>query len=159
MVHAFPAVLIGGPPCAGKSVLFYQITQALRERGVPHHAIRACPDGEGNWYHEGDPNTVSHIRVKRNPWPPEFVQRMCEDLRHRCLPFLVDVGGCPQSSDLALFRLCTHSILLLRADKPESAQLWRQMVEKSDLYPLALLSSQQAGDSVITRNCLPCWKE
>ena len=64
MVHAFPAVLIGGPPCAGKSVLFYQITQALRECHVPHHAIRACPDGEGNWYHEGDPDMVSTIHAE-----------------------------------------------------------------------------------------------
>jgi len=151
MVNLFPAVLIGGPPYAGKSVLFYQITQALRERGVPHHAIRACPDGEGNWYHEGSPDTVSTIRVKlTTPWPPEFVQRICEDLQHRCLPFLVDVGGRPQPSDINLFRLCTRSILLLRADQPDSAQLWQQMVEESNLLPLARLSSQQTGDSAIT---------
>src|SRR5579884_757693 len=53
MTNLLPAVLVGGPPHAGKSVLFYQLTQALRERGIAHFAIRACPDGEGDWFHEG----------------------------------------------------------------------------------------------------------
>jgi len=149
MVNLLPTVLIGGPPHAGKSVLFYQITQALRERNIPHHAIRACPDGEGNWYHEANPETVSTICRKLTEWPAEFVNRMCEDLEHRCLPFLVDVGGRPKSAEMNLFRLCTHSILLLRADKPADTQLWQHMVEESNLLPLALLSSQQAGNSVI----------
>src|SRR5436305_1318113 len=48
MVNLLPAILVGGPPHAGKSVLFYRLTQALRARGLDHHAIRACPDGEGN---------------------------------------------------------------------------------------------------------------
>src|SRR5205807_346444 len=51
-VNLLPALLIGGPPHAGKSVLFYNLTKTLHEQGVRHHAIRACPDGEGNWYQE-----------------------------------------------------------------------------------------------------------
>jgi CRISPR-associated protein Csx3 len=150
MVNSFPAVLIGGPPHAGKSVLFYQITQALRTHRIPHYAIRACPDGEGDWFYEGDPETVSSIRRPTSEWPPAFVRRMCEDLEHRCLPFLVDVGGRPRPADIPLFRLCTHSILLLHADEVESTQLWQQMMKESHLCPLARLSSQQTGDSVIT---------
>ena len=46
-MNSLPAILIGGPPHAGKSVLFYSLTHALRERHIPHHAIRACLDGEG----------------------------------------------------------------------------------------------------------------
>ncbi len=75
MRNLLPAVLIGGPPHAGKSVLFYGLTQALRERGIRHHAIRACPDGEGNWFQEGDPDTVSRIRMPiRGEWP----ESLCE---------------------------------------------------------------------------------
>ncbi len=57
-----PAILIGGPPNAGKSVLLYNLTQALYERGVRHHILRACPDGEGNYFQEGHPVTVSSLR-------------------------------------------------------------------------------------------------
>ena len=92
MENPLPAVLIGGPPHAGKSVLFYSLTHALRKRGIRHHAMRACPDGEGNWSQESDADTVSRIRVPlRGAWPESFVTRICSDLEHRCLPFLVDV--------------------------------------------------------------------
>lgn len=151
MVNLLPAVLVGGPPHAGKSVLFYQLTQALREHGIPHHAIRACPDGEGNWFHEGDPILVSTIRLKLSgEWPSVFVERMCQDLEHRCLPFLVDMGGHPRASQISLLRLCTHSILLLRADKPDSTELWERPIAECNLHPLARLSSQQEGASIIT---------
>ena len=151
MVNLLPAVLVGGPPHAGKSVLFYQLTQALREQGIGHHAIRACPDGEGNWFHEGDPETVSKIRVNLgSEWPATFVQRISQDLEHRCLPLLVDMGGRPTSSQEGLLRLCTHSILLLRADKPEDTQHWERLVAESNLLPFARFISQEEGISIIT---------
>jgi CRISPR-associated protein Csx3 len=151
MVNLLPAVLVGGPPHAGKSVLFYHLTQALRACGVSHHAIRACPDGEGNWFHEGDTEMVSTIRVKlTGEWPATFVQRICQDLEHRCLPFLVDMGGHPRASQESLFRFCTHSILLLRADKPQDTQRWQHLIEENNLLPLARLFSRQEGDAAIT---------
>jgi CRISPR-associated protein Csx3 len=151
MVNLLPAVLVGGPPHAGKSVLFYHLTQALRIRRVPHHAIRACPDGDHNWFHEGEPETVSTIRVKRTgEWPASFVQRMNQDLEHRCLPFLVDMGGCPNASQMSLFRYCTHSILLLRQDKPDDTERWQQIVADNDLLALAQIYSEQEGTSTIT---------
>ncbi|MEO6890505.1 MAG: hypothetical protein ABI456_14040, partial [Ktedonobacteraceae bacterium] len=151
MINVLPAVLVGGPPHAGKSVLFYQLTHALRERGVAHHAIRACPDGEGNWFHEGESETVSTIRVKLSgEWPASFVQRLSQDLEHRCLPFLVDMGGRPQGSQLSLLRLCTHSIVLGLADKPEETQHWQHLIQEQSLLPVAHILSQQEGPSVIT---------
>jgi CRISPR-associated protein Csx3 len=65
MVNLLPAVLIGGPPHAGKSVLFYSLTQALRERNIRHHAIRACPDGEGNWSQESDQHLVDRANASK----------------------------------------------------------------------------------------------
>jgi CRISPR-associated protein Csx3 len=153
MVNLLPAMLVGGPPHAGKSVLFYHLTQALRAQGIPHHAIRACPDGEGNWFHEGQSETVSTIRVKlTGEWPPSFVQRMSQDLEHRCLPFLVDMGGRPRASQMSLFRHCTHSILLLRQDRPDDTERWQQIVADNDLLPLAQIYSEQEGTSTITED-------
>ncbi len=150
MVNLVPAVLVGGPPHAGKSVLFYQLTQALRERGVLHYALRACPDGEGNWFHEGPQELVTTIRVKHGQWPTSFVRRICQDLEHRCLPFLVDMGGHPQPAQEYLLRLCTHALLLLREDLPDDVVRWQQLVENYNLLPLARLLSQREGISTIT---------
>jgi len=151
MINPLPAILIGGPPHAGKSVLFYSLTHALRWQGIRHHAIRACPDGEGNWSQESDANTVSQIRVPlRGEWPDSFVTRISLDLEHRCLPFLVDVGGHPRESQTGILRQCTHSILLLRADQPEYTQLWSRLVAENNLLLLAQLNSELQGESTIT---------
>jgi CRISPR-associated protein Csx3 len=152
MVNLLPAVLVGGPPHAGKSVLFYHLTQALRARHIPHQAIRACPDGEGNWFHEGEPETVSKIRVKNGEWPSSFVERICQNLEYRCLPFLVDMGGRPRASQMSLFRFCTHSVLLLREDLPDDTLRWDQIVADNNLLPLARLNSEQEGNSIITES-------
>ncbi len=150
-VPTLPAVLIGGPPHAGKSVLFYSLTHALRERGIRHHAIRACPDGEGNWSQESDEETVSQIRMPiKGEWPQGFVERICLDLEHRCFPLLVDMGGSPKESQVCLLRQCTHSLLLLRADKEDYTRLWLRLIAESGLSPLAQIDSQLGGPSAIT---------
>src|SRR2546421_1450325 len=151
MVNTLPAVLIGGPPHAGKSVLFYSLTHALRERGIRHHALRACPDGEGNWTQESDAETVSRVRIKiEGDWPDDYVKRICLDLEHRCLPLLVDVGGKPKESQMCILRQCTHSLLLLRADQPDYTRLWQGWTAESNLLPLAQIYSQLEGTSTLT---------
>jgi CRISPR-associated protein Csx3 len=150
MVQTLPAIVIGGPPHAGKSVLLHNLTHALYERGIRHHAIRACPDGEGNWFQEGHPGIVSTIRNNnKRSWSSEFINRMSSDLEHRALPFLVDMGGYPRMAELPIFQQCTHAILLLRADNPEATQVWESMVAEANLRPLARLFSQQTGSSQI----------
>ena len=154
MVTRVPAVLLGGPPHAGKSVLLYNLTHALQERGVRHHAIRACPDGEGNWSQERDAQTVSEIR-RKGTWTPEFLQHITFNVQHRCLPFLVDMGGHPQATELPLFRQCTHAVLLLRADEPVSTSLWQDMLKEANLLSLAHLTSQLQGTSAILSHTSP----
>ena len=93
MVNLLPAIIIGGPPHAGKSVLF-RASPEFNEQGVAHHAIRACPDGEGNWSQETDQEMVRLIRIKGH-WTDEFLEGICRDLERRHLPLLVDMGGRP----------------------------------------------------------------
>ncbi|WP_165423315.1 CRISPR-associated protein Csx3 [Ktedonosporobacter rubrisoli] len=151
MLNLLPAIVVGGPAHAGKSVLFYSLTHALHARGIRHHAIRACPDGEGNWSQENDPETVNKIRRPlRGEWPESFVQRICQDLEHRCLPFLVDMGGEPRASQYCIFQHCTHAVLLLRDDKPAATKQWESIVADCDLLPLARLQSKLEGTSVLT---------
>jgi CRISPR-associated protein Csx3 len=149
MVNLLPAILFGGPPHAGKSVLFYSLTKALRERGVPHHAIRACPDGEGNWSQEAEQETVRLIRIKGS-WTDTFVQGVCKDLERRHLPMLVDMGGRPEEAQICILRNCTHSLLLLRADREDYTQRWLHLVAENGLLPLAQLYSEPAGTPILS---------
>jgi CRISPR-associated protein Csx3 len=149
MVSLMPAVLIGGPPHAGKSVLTYSLTQALRTHHVDHYVLRACPDGEGDWSQEIDQNSVRLIRMK-GKWTDTFVKRICRDLEHRHLPLLVDVGGLPTEDQMGILRQCTHSVLLLHSDDPTSAAFWRHLVEINGLLPLAMLYSERQGTTQIT---------
>ncbi len=142
-----PAVLVGGPPDAGKSVLTYNLTQALRERQVPHYVLRANPDGEGDWFMKGDPDTVRQIRADaKSKWSKEFRELVSRDLAKRHLPLIVDLGGYPNPADAAIFAGCTHSILLLRDDKPDDTVTWHSYTRS--LTPVAELRSQWEGEAV-----------
>ncbi len=145
-MNLLPAILFGGPPHSGKSVLFYSLAKALRERAIPHYAIRACPDGEGNWSHELDQDKIRLIRVK-GAWTSDFVKRICLDIERRHLPLLVDIGGRPTEGQMCLFHNCTHSLLLLRTDQEDNAEYWRRLVKANGLLPLAELYSAQSGVS------------
>jgi CRISPR-associated protein Csx3 len=153
MVPLLPAIVIGGPPHAGKSVLFYSLTRTLHERGVRHHAIRACPDGEGNWYQEVqrvlDPESIRLLRVKK-AWTGDFVQGICRDLERRHLPLLVDVGGQPEEWQQRILHACTHALLVLRDDQPESADFWRALVKRAGLLLLAECFSQRDDISTVS---------
>jgi len=149
MFNPLPAILIGGPPHAGKSVLTYSLTQALRERNIDHYVIRACPDGEGDWSQEIDQDAVRVIRIKGS-WTPSFVERVCRDLERRHFPLLVDMGGRPEAWQTCILSNCTHSLLLLHPHDEQTIQFWRQLVEENGLLPLAQLYSVLDGTSTVT---------
>jgi CRISPR-associated protein Csx3 len=150
-MNFLPAILIGGPPHAGKSVFFYRITQLLRERGIDHYALRACPDGEGNWFHEGRSDLMSTLRIKLSgEWPVDFIQSISQALEYRSLPFLVDMGGSLRPSQECLLQRCTDAILLLREDLPDETSHWQSLIEKYNLLALAHVFSRPTGESFIT---------
>src|SRR2546430_1850986 len=133
MINLPPAILIGGPPNAGKAVLFYSLTKTLHGRGITHHPIRACPDGEGNWYQEIqnqlDKDAIRLIRLRnRADWTERFVQGICRDLGGRHLPLLVDMGGLPQDWQTCILLNCTHSVLLLHTENEETKQFCKIQV-------------------------------
>jgi CRISPR-associated protein Csx3 len=148
MPAVLPAVLIGGPPHTGKSVLSYSLHQRLREHGIEHYLYRACPDGEGDWFHEGPTDLVRMIRADvKGTWTPTFSAMVCRHLAQRPLPWLVDVGGKPGPLDEPIFRACTHAILLTNND--ETHARWLTLVEWAGLHLLADLYSVETGASSI----------
>ncbi len=142
-----PAVLVGGPPHSGKSVLIYSLSQALRERGVGHYALRACPDGEGDWSNEASLDLVREIRIK-GQWTPEWVERIAADIDRRQFPLLVDVGGRPTPEQAALLGRCTGAILLTPDD--ETRAWWRELVHRYGVPVMAELTSDLWGENRLT---------
>ena len=146
-MELFPAVLIGGPPNSGKSVLTYNVTQKLRERGVQHYVLRAAPDGEGDWASEADQSITRTILVPR-AWTPAFVEHVCESLARRPLPLIVDVGGRPTAWQEAIFDYCTHAVLLT-PDESDHV-VWLDLINRHNLILLADLRSTLHGISQVT---------
>ena len=145
-MNPFSAVMIGGPPHSGKSVLTYGLTRALRDLNMDHYVLRACPDGEGDWSQEAGQKTVRLLRVKGR-FTPEFVQAMCRDIQRRHLPLLVDVGGKPTPEQEVIFEQCTHAILISR--EPALLAEWRERAERCGLTILAELHSELQGQEEI----------
>lgn len=151
--NPLPAILIGGPPKAGKSVLTYNLTRELRRYDIPHYVFRANPDIEGDWYLKGDLETVDQIVGKvraYRKWTDIFRAFVCRDLAHRHLPLIVDLGGLPNDADTCIFQVCTHSILLLKDEKPETTPTWLRYTKQHGLTPIAELHSKQQGESTLT---------
>jgi CRISPR-associated protein Csx3 len=141
-----PAVLIGGPPHAGKSVLTYSLTRALRQYGIEHYVMRACPDGEGHWSQEA-PRQVAEAIRKKGVYTDEFVHSVCADIESRKVPFIVDIGGLPRGEQFQIFRSCTHAILL---SHPTPASVnWHELVRAYTLELLADLISTLDGPSAL----------
>lgn len=141
-----PAIAIGGPPHSGKSVLTYSLTQLLRDQRIDHYVLRACPDGEGDWSNEAAPQTVQAIRQK-GKFTETFIARVCAALQKRHLPLLVDVGGRPSQADEAIFRQCTHLIIL--SATAEGLVEWRAFADRLGLPLIAELDSVLGGEAAL----------
>ncbi len=146
-MELFPALMIGGPPHSGKSVLAYSLTQALRLRAISHYVLRAYPDGEGDWANEADQELVRRIRL-RGSATRDWVARICRDIAARHLPLIVDVGGRPTAWQEAVFDHCTHALLLTR--DADSRAEWHTLAARHSLPVLADLHSSLLGEDVVT---------
>ena len=145
-INLFPAILIAGPPHAGKSVLAYHFSIHLKKTKTPFILLRTTPDGEGDWFLEAERGVGVTLRQK-GPFTPELVDRAERAIRHRQLPMLVDVGDKPQGEQFRILHACTHVILLYRTQTER--QQWQAWLEKTSLIPIARLQSNLHGQDAI----------
>ncbi len=143
-----PAVVIGGPPHSGKSVLTYALSQILRERNILHYLLRAYPpDGEGDWYQQAQPRTLAKALRQKGSRSGAWLSPLLRDLRYRQVPFIVDAGGKPTTEQEEIFDLCTHAIVLTPDEV--SQRQWRRRFLSRNLFLLADLHSQLVGEERI----------
>ena len=145
-MNLLPAIVIGGPPHSGKSVLAYSLSRALRSRNVSHYVLRAYPDGEGDWANQAKQDLVRAIRIK-GLGAPEWIERICRDIDRRHLPLIVDPGGQPTEWQEAVFDRCTHAIVLW--PERHARQVWRDMLIRHGLTLMADLHSELHGSDNI----------
>lgn len=157
---SFPAVIIGGPPHSGKSVLVYSLSHALRELKVPHYVLRACPDGEGDWANESEQTLVREIRSKGD-FSQEFIAEVSHQLQRRHLPLIVDVGGKPKVWQEAVFAHCTHAFLLIgdRADDQDAFErdlaIWQEIMARQGVVVAGVFKSRLDGRPSVNANVSP----
>ncbi len=135
-----------GPPHSGKTVLVGALRQALRATltAAPYQrdvfVLRACPDGEGDWYADAadDARTLRY----KNRFDDAFVHRVCEQLdalRREKTLLLVDCGGRIDRKNQAILNRCTHAIVV--SSREDAFAEWRGALRASETTLLAEVES------------------
>lgn len=145
-MNQFPALVIGGPPHSGKSVLAHILTQKLRERNVDHYLLRSAPDGEGDWAQWASPEVVKEVRHK-GQWSDHWTTSMCRDIANRMLPMLVDVGGKLSQTQETILDQCTYGLVL--TPNPSAQLEWVERMQRHGLEIIADLHSDLHGKDAL----------
>ena len=148
------AILVGGPPESGKSVLSNALRVGVlgKRADVQVYLHRANWDGEGNHTYETlDPELVARLRKENNvklhhhPNKDELIgryfeyhARATENIRKVVDLALVDVGGVPDPVKTPVVEKCSHYIVISRY--PDRVQEWHNLCGEK-LKPLAVIHS------------------
>jgi CRISPR-associated protein Csx3 len=141
------AILIGGSPNSGKSVLCHALDYTLNH-SVPDkqiHLHRAQWDGEGNWYAQMRNRPLAdelNKRCRANKSDRFFLfhSDAVSNIRQDMELVLVDFGGMPKRKDIILLHRCTHYIII--SSQPEDIPEWHNFCKKrGGLEPLAVIHS------------------
>jgi CRISPR-associated protein Csx3 len=155
------ALLIGGPPDSGKSILANLLRRAVSQQfNCRTYLHRANWDGEGNWTHETpDRQQVKQliagydIKLHRHPKAdrllPKYFQnhaRSTANIRELMDLTIVDVGGVPQLEKLPVIAQCTHYLVISCSfDRVEE---WHSFCQPK-LQPIAIIHTQLEAECCI----------
>jgi CRISPR-associated protein Csx3 len=153
-----PAIVFGGPPESGKSLLAYILKQTLVNMGWNNKVYlhRVTWDGEGDWFAQTMrtnlelANELSKIagRWKKPENLAEYYSQQAEaiaEIRKYTDLVLVDLGGMPKEADKMLLPSCTHYIII--SNSLEAVPEWHKFFQilKADtqeqLIPLTVIHS------------------
>ncbi|MEJ5287586.1 MAG: CRISPR-associated protein, Csx3 family [Candidatus Kapaibacterium sp.] len=109
-----------GNPHTGKSVFLKVLRNTLRKtlpdevfhRGL--FVIKACPDGEGDWFGEL-PEDQGKIYRYKNRFDDDFIRKVVSNIelmKNEKSILLIDCGGKIDKYNQEILNKCTHSIIL-----------------------------------------------
>ncbi|MFB2974736.1 CRISPR-associated ring nuclease Crn3/Csx3 [Microseira sp. BLCC-F43] len=149
-----PAILIGGLPDSGKSVLANTLRWDLLKKNLNKQIFlhRSNWDGQGNWAYETANRQLVERLVRENEFRihendltrhliPDYFEKNSRDvknLRELVDLVIVDVGGKPQLEKIPLVEQCTHYIIISKS--PEKIGEWHELC-RPKLQPLAVIHS------------------
>lgn len=157
LAPAASVIAFVGPPHSGKSVLIHAVYEGLR-RVLPAETfqrdvflLRACPDGEGNWFGEIPPDRAAILRFK-NQWDDDFVAGMTAQIGGLASTkglLLVDCGGRIDGRTRRILDCCNAAVIVSRS--AEAAAEWRGALLASGIELLAEIESVPAEAREVTR--------
>ena len=136
-------IAVGGPPHSGKSVFLNALHQCLDKRmGDRVFLEPVCPDGEGKWAAEAEPDVVRRIR-KKYEFSPEFLTQKLQAIGNfgRNTPLvLLDLGGRRSFENAQILERST-GLIILSSSEPELV-LWRSFGEAEGCEVVLELASK-----------------
>lgn len=156
------AVLIGGPPDSGKSLLCNALRRNIAKL-QPNCRLflhRANWDGQGNWAYESRDSELTEKLVlgfdAKLHWHPEalrlvpqYFQEQAKAVQNLCKVrdlVLVDVGGVPQPEKHPVVNACSHYLIISR--DPDAIAAWHKLCAPT-LPCLAILHSGSEGEATV----------
>jgi CRISPR-associated protein Csx3 len=136
-----------GPPHSGKSVLLNTLRLVLPARMGAEafqrdfFIVRACPDGEGDWFSEIPADQALTLRYKAR-FDERFVTDMCDNIgsvRKEKKLVLVDCGGKIDRKNQRILNCCTHALVV--SNDPAKTAEWRGAAAASGVATLAEVES------------------
>ncbi|MBD1856192.1 MULTISPECIES: ATP-binding protein [Leptolyngbya] len=142
--HPNTVIAIAGSPHSGKSVFAAALyRQMLKRCSSGIFLDRVCPDGEGMWSSEANPDLVRSLRRKA-PFSEEFIRIKLEHIDHMRSDstlsiVLLDLGG-KRSPENAQILAQTDYLLLVSQLAEISA--WQSFAAAQGCKTLAILESR-----------------
>lgn len=141
-------ICIVGPANSGKSVFIRELRKTLNKKlgeefRRHYYTLRACPDGEGDWFGDLSADQGKIYRIKKS-FDVEFAPRIVEDLKKLKKSkkvIFVDCGGKIDRKNQMIFNESTHAIIV---SSDENATLeWIGALKASELDLLAEIQSKE----------------
>jgi CRISPR-associated protein Csx3 len=137
-------IAIAGPPHSGKSVFLAELHRQLRKWTNRVFVQRACPDGEGMWSSEADPEIVKAIR-RKGQFSEEFMTMTLSGIEQlgqnsEFAIVLLDLGGKRTAENAEILRRSNYLILL--SSKPSEVLPWQEFALAEGCETLAVLESR-----------------
>lgn len=147
-------VVIGGPPHSGKSVFIQALRKKLNEIDSTSFTqnvfiIRACPDGEGDWFGDIPADQGKTIRFP-GVFTDDFAIQVASDIENTALTkniVIVDVGGKLDQKNNLIFSKCNSGIVV--SNNKTDISKWVGAFELTELKTLATIHSVLDGETKV----------